>query len=56
MKKHRIETETATKRDSKIPGPATHSPMNISIVTFDQLAIRFEQPTKKRCFGTDAKF
>ena len=56
VNKHKLENEKIMKRDSIKPAPGTHSPMPSSITTFDQLAVLFRQPTKKRYFGADAKF
>ena len=44
------------KRDLIKPAPGTHSPMNTTLTTFDQLSNEFAKPTKKHYLGTDAKF
>ena len=47
---------TFLKRDEIKPAPGTHSPMNTTLSTFDQLATEFKRPTKVHLLGTDAKF
>lgn len=47
---------TFLKRDEVKPAPGTHSPMNTTLSTFDQLATEFKKPTKVHFLGTDAKF
>jgi hypothetical protein len=56
MKKHRLDGETLSKREAIKPAPGTHSPMNTTLFTFDQLALEYRKPSKKKGFGTDAKF
>lgn len=56
VKKHKEEAESFLKRDSVKPAPGTHSPMNTTLTTFDQLATEYTKPTKKHYLGTDAKF
>jgi hypothetical protein len=39
-----------------MPAPGTHSPMNMTISTFDRITIENSKPSKKQYFGSDAKF
>lgn len=44
------------QRDSVKPAPGTHSPMNTTLTTFDQLAQDLAKASKKQYLGTDARF
>lgn len=56
IKKHKDEETSFLKRDEVKPAPGTHSPMNTTLVTFDQLATEFKKSTKVNYMGKDAKF
>jgi hypothetical protein len=56
VKKHKDEETSFLKRDEIKPAPGTHSPMNTTLTTFDQLATEFKKPTKVNYLGKDAKF
>lgn len=44
------------KRDSIKPAPGTHSPLNITLSTFERFEKEHEKPSKKHNFGLDARF
>ncbi len=44
------------QRESIKPAPGTHSPMNTTFTTFDQLKTELSKPSKKHYLGTDARF
>ena len=44
------------KRDAIKPAPGTHSPMNTTLHTFDQLSKELDKSTKVKNFGGDARF
>jgi hypothetical protein len=44
------------KRDSVKPAPGTHSPMNVTLDTFEKLQKDLERPSKVHHFGLDSKF
>lgn len=56
VKKHKDETDSFMKKQLAKPAPGTHSPLNTTLETFDQLADEYKKPSKRHLFGTDAKF
>lgn len=56
MSKHKKENDMCKQRDAVKPAPGTHSPMNTTLTTFDQLAIELSKSTKRQYLGSDARF
>lgn len=54
--KHNKERSNISQRDAIKPAPGTHSPMNTTLNTFEQLSIEKEKPSKKNHFGLDSRF
>lgn len=56
VEKHKKQAQTFSQRESSRPAPGTHSPLNTTLNTFDQLSIEKDKSSKKNHFGLDARF
>jgi hypothetical protein len=54
--KHKKEGDVLSQRNSAKPAPGTHSPMNMTLNTFERLEKEHERPSKIHHFGMDSRF